>query len=187
MRHLEKNNILCQEQHRFRRGRSYVKQLLGFVDEVSQELAEGHQVETVVLDFSKAFDKVDHSLLLHKLGRYGVKGKLHSWISDFLDERQQAVVVGGEKSGFLPVSSCVPQGSVLGPCLFLAYINDLPNTTKTCTTRLFAYDAMCHNKTHTNIDQKKMQADLDALNTWEEKWSMEFHPQICTNISLSRK
>ena len=187
MRHLESNDILCREQHGFRRGRSCATQLLGFVDEVSRELAGGHQVDTVVLDFSKAFDKVDHSLLLHKLARYGITGRVHSWIEDFLDERQQAVVVGGEKSAFLPVSSGVPQGSVLGPCLFLAYINDLPNTTETCTTRLFADDTMCHNKINTDKDQEKMQADLDALNTWEENWAMEFHPQKCENISLSRK
>ena len=187
MRHLESNDILCREQHGFRRGRSCATQLLGFVDEVSRELAGGHQVDTVVLDFSKAFDKVDHSLLLHKLARYGITGRVHSWIEDFLDERQQAVVVGGEKSAFLPVSSGVPQGSVLGPCLFLAYINDLPNTTETCTTRLFADDTMCHNKINTDKDQEKMQADLNALNTWEENWAMEFHPQKCENISLSRK
>jgi hypothetical protein len=78
MNHLEKNNILCPEQHGFRRGRSCETQLLGYVDETTEELERGYQVDTVVLDFSKTFDVVNHALLVHKLQRYGVRGQVNT-------------------------------------------------------------------------------------------------------------
>ena len=126
MLHLEKNNILCPEQHGFRCGWSCETQRLGYVDETSEELDRGNQEDTIVLDFEKAFDKVSHTLLVHKLRRYGIRGRLIAWIDSFLENRQQALVVGGEKSNVMPVDSRVPQGSVVGLCLFLLYINDLP-------------------------------------------------------------
>ena len=126
------NGILSEEQHGFRRGRSCETQLLGYVDEVTEELERGHQVDTIVLDFAKAFDKVSHSLLIHKLQRYGVTGHVKTWIESFLSERQQAVLVDGVKSDVLPVESRVPQGSVLNPSLFLLYISDLPSSLLSC-------------------------------------------------------
>ena len=84
------------------------------------------QTDVLIMDFSKAFDKVNHSMLLHKLQRYGVQGTTNTWITNFLNNRRQAVVVSGASSHFVNIMSGVPQGSVLGPCLFLAYINDMP-------------------------------------------------------------
>ena len=110
MTHLESNNILSDAQHGFRLQRSCETQLLGFVDEVSQEVAAGKQVDTIVLDFAKAFDKVDHALLTHKLKRYGINGNMLSWIEGFLEERQQAVVVACTKSSMRPVQSGVSTG-----------------------------------------------------------------------------
>ena len=185
MSHCESCNILSEEQHGFRRGRSCETQLLGYVDEVSRQLEERSQVDTIVLDFSKAFDKVSHNLLLHKLHRYGIKGPVHSWIQSFLECRQQAVVVEGTKSSLLPVESGVPQGSVLGPSLFLLYINDLPLNLNS-TTRLFADDTMCHNRVTCRNDQTVLQTDLNALATWEHQWSMEFHPQKCSTMSATK-
>ena len=186
MTHLETNQILSESQHGFRRQRSCESQLLGFVDEVGHEVSAGKQVDTVVLDFAKAFDKVDHALLIPKLRRYGIAGKTLAWVEGFLDERKQAVIVAGSKSSTCPVPSGVPQGSVLGPSLFLAYINDLPLPLSS-TTRLFADDTMLHNTITEQSDQDTMQRDIEKLTTWEKQWNMQFHPDKCTNTSITRK
>jgi len=89
-------------------------------------MSAGKQTDVLIMDFSKAFDKVSHSLLVHKLDHYGIRGKTNTWIQNFLSDRSQAVVVDGEKSSYIDVVSGVPQGSVLKPSLFLFYINDMP-------------------------------------------------------------
>ncbi|KAL8602854.1 hypothetical protein ACOMHN_056348 [Nucella lapillus] len=138
------NNLLFEEQHGFRQGHLDDTQLLGFVDEASESLERGKQVDVLVLDFSKAFDKICHNLLLYKLKAYGIQGQVQRWITSFLSNRQQVVVVDGERSDFVDVESGVPQGSVLGPSLFLFYINDLPEMVAS-SSRLFADDTMYHN------------------------------------------
>ena len=185
MSHLEKN-ILYPEQHGFRCGRSCETQRLGYMDETSEELERGNQEDTIVLDYEKAFDKVSHTLLVHKLRCYGIEGRLNEWIDSFLENRQQAVVVGGERSNFMPVDSGVPQGSVVDPCLFLLYINDLPIDTES-KIRLFADDTLCSNIIKHKEDQKKLQKALDSLTIWEKQWSLSFHPQKFYTLSATRK
>ena len=182
----EENNIICNEQHRFRRYHSCESQVLGLVDELSDDLEKGNQTDALIMDFSKAFDKVCHSLLIHKLQHYGITGEVKSWIQNFLNDRQQAVVVEGATSSFVPVESGVPQGSVLGPSLFLLYINDLPNSLSS-TTRLFADDTMVHRPIRSDHDRQALQEDLDRLAAWEQTWMMHFHPDKCQTLHITRK
>ncbi|KAI8479428.1 hypothetical protein Bbelb_428470 [Branchiostoma belcheri] len=184
----EEQQILCTQQHGFRKGRSCETQLLGLADEISHTLEDGHQEDLLVLDFSKAFDKVSHSLLVHKLKYYrnGIDGKVNTWISEFLADRKQAVVVNGSRSEYVSVESGVPQGSVLGPSLFLLFINDLP-VGLSSVSRLFADDTACHDTIKTTHDQVRLQEDLNKLAEWEGRWKMSFHPQKCSIVHMTRK
>ena len=137
------------------------------------------------MDFSKAFEKKNQSLLLHKLQRYGVQGTTNTWIANFLNNRRQAVVVSGTSSHFVNVMSGVPQGSVLGPCLFLAYINDMPEKLL-ALARLFADDTAVYKTISNGYDQAQLQEDLQRLADWEERWDMEFHPAKCQTLSVTR-
>ena len=138
MNHREKNNILYPLQHDFRRDRSCKTQLI-FIDNLSNNLQNNQQTD--IMDFAKAFDKFCHSPLTHKLHHYGIQGNVNRWTKNWLANRKQSVVVEGEQSQFVSVESGVPQGSVLEPCLFLYYINDLPAKLHS-SVRLFADDTI---------------------------------------------
>ena len=140
-------------------------------------LQDGKQTDVPIVDFSKAFDKVGHQRLILKLD-YGVTGKTNRWIESFLSSRTQTIVLDGTRSYEGEVVSGIPQGSVLGPCLFLYYINDLPDGL-TSTTRLFADDTIIYVTVSSTSHAEALQADLDRLAAWEAKWLMEFHPVKC--------
>ena len=137
------------------------------------------------MDFAKAFDKVSHWRLAIKLRNYGVTGSVNKWIANFLDQRTQRVVCKGEHSGWAPVLSGVPQGSVIGPILFLVYINDLPEKVHS-TVRLFADDTIVYMTMTSERDAASLQQDLDNLAAWEETWQMKFHPQKCSILRVTR-
>ena len=138
------------------------------------------------MDFSKAFDKVGHRRLLTKLQGYGVTGKMNSWIQNWLVDRTQVVVIDGEQSGPVPVTSGVPQGSVLGPCLFLFFINDMAEQLQS-TVRLFADDTIAYLAVDSQCDAMALQHDLDVLAEWEQTWQMEFHPDKCQELRVTNK
>ena len=141
MTHFDANDILSPFQHGFRSKHSCKTQLTSFTQEIFDNLEDGKQTDLTIMEFSKAFDKVDHNLLIYKLLIFGANLKAVSWIKSFLQNRNQSVVVEAKQSPSVPVMSGVPQGSVLGPCLFLAYINDLPDSLKS-RARLFADDTI---------------------------------------------
>ena len=140
----------------------------------------------IVMDFSKAFDKVDHQRLLLKLYRLGINSGVITWITSFLSNRSQSVVLDGEHSDSCPVLSGVPQGSVLGPCLFLMYINDMPNSIKS-NIRLFADDTIMYLTISNQDDCHALKSDLTKLEAWEKEWLMAFNPDKCEVIRITKK
>ena len=185
MRHSEENSILTDNQHGFRRGRSCETQLLELVEELTTNLESSKQTDILITDFSKASDKMNHSLLLHKLQRYGIHDTTNTCIANFLNNRRQAVVVSSASSHFVNVMSGVLQGSVLGPCLFLTYISDMPEKLL-ALVQLFAENMAVYKTISKGHDQAQLQEDLQWLTDWEESWDMEFHPAKCQTLLITR-
>ena len=125
MKHLETNGLLHHRQHGFRSKHSCETQLEDFFHQLHNSLEKGKRVDAVMMDLSKAFDKVAHNRLLLKLERCGIQGSTNRWNGSFLSGRSQKVVADGEHSSSAPFTSGVPQGSVIDPALFLEYINGL--------------------------------------------------------------
>lgn len=171
MLHLISNNLMAPEQHGFVPGKACNSNLLETADIVTAAIADKSPVDMVFVDFSKAFDKVPHERLVHKLVLLGIEEPLVSWIRSFLHGREQRVVLGEHQSKWVSVTSGVPQGSVLGPTLFAAYINDLPSLLKN-TCRLYADDLKLIARVSSQDDVRRLQLDLDTLSIWCSNWLM---------------
>ena len=171
---LERNNLIKDSQHGFRQKRSCLSNLLTFYNELFTEFDNTRSLDIVFLDFQKAFDKVPHAKLLLKIKELGITGKLHTWIENWLKERKQRVVINGAASGWDSVTSGVPQGSVLGPVLFLIYINDIDNGLNNLVSK-FADDTKIGSPIITENDRINLQNDLRKISDWAEKWEMPFN------------
>ena len=186
MKHLEKHKILTTLNHGFRSGYSCETQLLVTVNDLLQSFDKGKQIDIAILDFSKAFDTVPHDRLLHKIEQYGVRGQTHAWLTSFLTKRKMRVALEGEFSDEVTVDSGVPQGTVLGPILFLCHINDLPDSVKS-SVRLFADDCLLYREINSEQDHETLQKDLKNLETWAENWGMRFNAKKCYILSVRNK
>ena len=186
MTHLAQLNILTDVQHDFRKRRGCKTQLTLVINDLAKALNNTEQVAIILLDFSKAFDKVNHRKLYIKLRHYGIRGTLLDWFKDFLTGRTQQVVINGEMSSKAVIKSGVSQGTVLGPLLFLIYINDLPEKI-TSSLKLFADDSYMYRVINNTQDNLELQNDLDILSEWEKEWSMEFHSDICKVLRVTNK
>ena len=189
-KHLSLENILADCQHGFRSQRSFETQLVQFfhdmVSILDRALNRGHrQTDVIIMDFAKVFDKVPHRRLLYKLHYYGIRGSTHQWIASWLSERFQKVVLDGQASDQVPVLSGVSQGSVLGPVLFLIFINDLPDSIRS-SIRLFADDCVLYRNIKTLTDCQILQDDLNSLGQWETDWQMKLNVAKCHSMGVTR-
>ena len=180
----EDNDILYPLQHGFRRSSSCETQLIDFIDDLTSSFDEGQQVDILVMDFAKAFDKVCHSPLIHKLNHYCIKEKINNWIETWLANRTQSVVIDGERSKPVSVDSGVAQGSVLRLRLFVYYINNMPEGLNS-VVRLFVDDTIAY-LVIVN-PQEKIQDDLTTMGFWEVLWKIYFHATKCNVITATGK
>lgn len=186
MDHLSVNNLLFVNQHGFRRYHSCETQLFEFVTDLHQNLHSKTETHAIFIDFQKAFDKVPHQRLLLKLRALQIEPSVIQWISNFLVDRSQSVCYECESSCQGKVRSGVPQGTVLGPLLFLLYINDLSATIQS-TIRLYADDCVIYRKISSVHDCIELQNDLIKIETWCLKWQMNINISKTKFLNFSTK
>lgn len=176
--HVRKHKLIRDSQHGFQSGKSCVTNLLEFLEVITKHIDDGSPCDIIYMDFMKAFDKVCHQRLLKKLEKHGISGKVLKWIEAWLINRKQRVVLKGETSEWEDVRSGVPQGSVLGPLLFIIFINDI-DTGIISTLSKFADDCKLTKKVSTDKEADEIQIDLNTLEKWSNTWQMMFHPDKC--------
>src|SRR5664279_4398204 len=185
LRHMIENELLSNYQHGFVQGRSCMTQLLQVLDKWTDILDEGGSVDVIYLDLAKAFDTVPHQRLLRKRSSYGVGGKVLKWIKQLLTGRKQKVRIGQADSLWSAVISGVPQGSVLGPVLFICYINDLPEVVRSFIF-MYADDTKLFRRVDNDADQEELQRDLDQIVKWADKWQLRFNIDKCKTMHIGR-
>ena len=182
--HLLHYKLLYKYQHAFIGKRSCTTQLLEAIDNWTKLIDEGECVDIIYLDFAKAFDTVPHNRLLRKCKALGIGGKILDWIAAFLIRRQR-VIVQGTPSNWAEVASGVPQGSVLGPVLFIMFINDMPDQINSFIS-MFADDTKLYGSSSTLNQKRTIQDDLSKLQTWSNTWQLRFNETKCTSLYLGK-
>jgi hypothetical protein len=186
--YFRENFLISIWQSGFLPGSSTITQLLELYDQFCKAIDERKEVRIVFLDISKAFDRVWHKGLLHKLEKNGISGRLLSWLKDYLTDRYQRVVLNGQNSDWGRITAGVPQGSVLGPLLFLIFINDLTHVIRHCKIRLFADDTCLFIEVDDpDVARNCIQSDLDNIQTWAQNWLVAFSPAKSKDMVLSLK
>ena len=175
------DTVITKHQFGFLSNRSSTQQLLTFIHSIYSSHSDNAFSDTIYLDISKAFDSVSHPELLLKLWSSGITGNLWLWFKSYLSDRRQCVSINGHHSDFQPVLSGVPQGSILGPLLFIIYINDLPTSITSSLALIFADDTKCSKGIHSFIDTICLQNYLDAISSWSKDWNLTFK---CTHFRL---
>ena len=169
----------------FLKNSSTTTQLVQIFNDIQYVIDNNGQSDVLYIDLSKAFDTIPHDLLILKLKYYGFHGSLLKWLCSYLSGRQQRVFISGVPSAWLPVTSGVPQGSILGPLLFLLYINDLPINVRHSKIALFADDAKCVKNVKSVASCIELQSDLDSIFSSSQKWRMIFNITKCYIISFT--
>ena len=186
-KHLTENNILSKEQFGFVSGRNTITQLLVTINDWMIELDNDNIVDAAYMDFRKAFDTVPHQRLITKLKSYNIKGPILNWIVSFLTGRTQYVKINNATSNNHKVTSGVPQGSVLGPTLFIYFINDLPNINHDSNIKIFADDTKAYNCIKNQDDVENLQKVIDEMFLWTQKWLLKFNKDKCKILHIGKK
>lgn len=176
------DSVITKFQFGFLRNHSSIQQLLIFLHSIYNSHLHRDCTDVIYLDIRKAFDSVSHPELLYKLWSSGITGNLWMWFRSYLSERMQCVTVNSHPSKFLPVLSGVPQGSILGPLLFLIYMNDLTDSIKSSSPLMFADDTKFLRSVHSSTDTIDLQSDLDAVGAWSADWNLLFNSNKCVHV-----
>jgi hypothetical protein len=177
--------IISDVQHGFVPGRSCMTNLLLSIQSWSKSIDEGDNIDAIFLDFSKAFDTVPHERLLVKLRNIGISGHVLEWIEAFLKNRKQRVIVNGSASPWVDVISGIPQGTVLGPLLFVVFINDMPNVCESLVN-LLADDSKLWRIIDSEVDAVTLQEDIDNLTQWSDIWQLLFNATKCVHCPIGK-
>ena len=182
IKHCDKHKLLSNVQHGFRQQYSATSNLLELLNDVTQDIDNNNNVDLITIDFSKAFDFISHSKLIHKLYSYGIQGKLINWIKEFLKNRTFSVLINNINSVIFSVISLVPQGSKTGPLFYILCANDLAYIFKFAKLKMYADDLSIYAAVNNYKDYLKLQYDLNELCKWAERWCLNINYDKCKVI-----